>query len=54
MDGMMRRTDNIWFRALVALGILFAVVLTSMAAAGESPAGDAGNVTAVVSARQVE
>ena len=53
MDGMTRRTDNIWFRTLVALGILLAVVLASMAAADESPAGDAGNVTEVVGTRQV-
>lgn len=54
MDGMTRRTENIWFRALVALGILLAVVLASMAAADESPADDSAGMTEFVSARQVE
>jgi hypothetical protein len=46
MAGMTQRMNSIWFRALLALGVLLAVVLASMAAADEPPAG-AGDENAV-------
>lgn len=47
MEGLTRRTDTVWFRALVALGILVAVVLASMATANEPPADGVGNVQVI-------
>ncbi len=42
---MTQRMNSIWFRALLALGVLLAVVLASMAAANEPPAqGDEGTI----------
>lgn len=35
MDGMTRRTDSVWFRALVALGVLLLFVIASMATSNE-------------------
>jgi hypothetical protein len=49
MAGMTQHMNSIWFRALLALGVLLLVVLASMAAANEPPvdAGDDGAIEVI-------
>lgn len=52
MEGIARRMNSVWFRAVIAFGILLAVVVASMAAANEPPADGVGDVIEVIEVKR--